>query len=786
MWPFTPKTLYDRYSKLMRLIMSIDSHFEVTENKEDSVRLHLPNYKGNQPMDFHIYMMEPFLFISFVTEIEGEKISTVNSYPQDMNQQDMFNAAMASNLDKVHQVMEDKLEKDNHKDDAIAESKGTDSRPTQTEAKTIGIKRSWSLSDFAKEHGKMQVGEFANKETGEVFKSCIFTKPDGTRTFVAFAAKMGKLTPKQIAAMKDELQVVQLESGNYSLCKIANNSWEEVNRGTIKPYSFGIIVNTSEFTKGQELQVKSTNGKFGIVDVRIDESNWRVKKSYHNIIEGKEYNISDIRTIEYDKEKDIVKIVFNKILIDGYDAIWFSRQCNRVQITFYKGNEYVKSFNSEYDKAHSTLGDLFAAFCALASLEGYSAIVTLSGKAFQVNLIQNYYNGSMIHDYDQLTAEGTLADGVFLEKYGQTKEDYFHKYFNKVSTLTAICRSKDSWARGEYPELEIGKSYEVSHIGVLRSCSNIILREFEHKEYNAGCFDLYENGEPMEWRYSQDPRFWAPYLRDLYRQRNAGILPDRMEKYGIRGHLKNVEHEYDVKVLLAVESGSRAWGFESKNSDWDVRFIYVHKPEWYFKVDEQRDVIEHTFEDDVDLVGWELRKALGLFKRSNPSMFEWLHSPKVYYMDEEFGKRIHEVERDCFNPIRMMYHYNHIYNKHNERYLQQEGFPMKRFLYYLRGVLACKWIDNNNSLPPVPFKELVEATVDDAGIRSKIDDLLEIKKGGKESDMQVVDKALLDYARQWEVYYNERVGTFRPEQNEAPTGKLDAILRDMVNKWKEK
>ena len=111
---------------------------------------------------------------------------------------------------------------------------------------------------------------------------------------------------------------------------------------------------------------------------------------------------------------------------------------------------------------------------------------------------------------------------------------------------------------------------------------------------------------------------------------------------------------------------------------------------------------------------------------------------------------------------------------------------MKRFLYYLRGVLACKWIDNNNSLPPVPFKELVEATVDDAGIRSKIDDLLEIKKGGKESDMQVVDKALLDYARQWEVYYNERIGTFRPEQNEAQTWKLDAILRDMVNKWKEK
>lgn len=87
---------------------------------------------------------------------------------------------------------------------------------------------SWPLIEFAREHGKMQVGEFANKETGEEFKSCIFTKPDGTRTFVAFSSKMGELTPKQIAALKDELQVVQLESGNYSLCKVGTH-----NRGNV-------------------------------------------------------------------------------------------------------------------------------------------------------------------------------------------------------------------------------------------------------------------------------------------------------------------------------------------------------------------------------------------------------------------------------------------------------------------------------------------------------------------------------------------------------------------------
>lgn len=119
MWSFIPKTLYDRYSKLMKLIMSIDSHFEVTENEEDSVRLHLPNYKGNQPMDFHIYMMEPLLFISFVTEVEGEKISVLNSYPQDMNQQDMFNAAMASNLEKIHETIENTIKVENKEEEGL-------------------------------------------------------------------------------------------------------------------------------------------------------------------------------------------------------------------------------------------------------------------------------------------------------------------------------------------------------------------------------------------------------------------------------------------------------------------------------------------------------------------------------------------------------------------------------------------------------------------------------------------------------------------------------------------
>ena len=99
-------------------------------------------------------------------------------------------------------------------------------------AQNVGIKNSWSLLAFSKSHGKMQVGEFTNKETGETFKSCIFTNPeDQSRCFVAFSSKMGELSPKEIAEQKDSLQVVELESGNFSLCKQGVNAWDDVDLG---------------------------------------------------------------------------------------------------------------------------------------------------------------------------------------------------------------------------------------------------------------------------------------------------------------------------------------------------------------------------------------------------------------------------------------------------------------------------------------------------------------------------------------------------------------------------
>jgi predicted nucleotidyltransferase len=98
----------------------------------------------------------------------------------------------------------------------------------------------------------------------------------------------------------------------------------------------------------------------------------------------------------------------------------------------------------------------------------------------------------------------------------------------------------------------------------------------------------------------------------------------------IRSALKHLATSRQVRILLAVESGSRAWGFASKDSDYDVRFIYAHPADWYVSVEAHRDVIEATFDGDIDAAGWDLRKGLGLLRKSNPPLLEWLRSPITY------------------------------------------------------------------------------------------------------------------------------------------------------------
>ena len=135
--------------------------------------------------------------------------------------------------------------------------------------------------------------------------------------------------------------------------------------------------------------------------------------------------------------------------------------------------------------------------------------------------------------------------------------------------------------------------------------------------------------------------------------------------------LKQIEKDYNVRVLLAVESGSRAWGFASPDSDYDVRFIYVRPEKEYLRLEDVRDVIELPINDELDINGWDLQKTLRLLYRSNPTLFEWFSSP-IVYVETEFAKQFREIMIGYFSTKKSLYHYISMAESNYRDYLKGE------------------------------------------------------------------------------------------------------------------
>ena len=212
--------------------------------------------------------------------------------------------------------------------------------------------------------------------------------------------------------------------------------------------------------------------------------------------------------------------------------------------------------------------------------------------------------------------------------------------------------------------------------------------------------------------------------------------------------LHAIENQYGVKILYAVESGSRAWGFASPDSDWDVRFIYVHPSEWYLRVEPQRDVIEiMDVATGFDASGWELRKALRLFRRTNPSLLEWLDSRIIYQEYPGFAHELKQLIPAYFNEIRAMHHYLSLSKNTPVNIYEPGSVKLKKYLYFLRSVIAAKWIVAKGTPPPVPFRELFSTMIHDKNVLSAIEELLALKSHSAEHNSNKVSPLLTDYAR---------------------------------------
>jgi hypothetical protein len=229
-----------------------------------------------------------------------------------------------------------------------------------------------------------------------------------------------------------------------------------------------------------------------------------------------------------------------------------------------------------------------------------------------------------------------------------------------------------------------------------------------------------------------------------------------------------------VRILLAVESGSRAWGFASEDSDYDVRFIYSHPRDWYLRVFEQRDVIEPTAEGLLDPSGWDLRKALRLFAKCNIALNEWLNSPIAYRETEGFRDQLRSLIPDFFNPIAAVHHYGSMARAALEACDTDGAIITKKLFYALRALLACRWIERTTSQPPTEFARLVESVADE-GERSWITDLLEQKSQGRERDRTPLTRERRA-ALSSELANIETYAARVPRPTKASDEPLDAIL----------
>lgn len=249
--------------------------------------------------------------------------------------------------------------------------------------------------------------------------------------------------------------------------------------------------------------------------------------------------------------------------------------------------------------------------------------------------------------------------------------------------------------------------------------------------------------------------------------------------------LKQLEIQHNIKILYAVESGSRAWGFASKDSDWDVRYIYIHHYDWYLNIDMNKDSLEEILPNDIDLSGWELKKALRLFRKSNPPLLEWLRSPIVYMQNYATYDKLKELTIDYFNAKSCIYHYLHMAEGNYRSYLKHDLVRVKKYFYVLRPILACEWIRQRNTMAPMEFQILLESVEIDIEVKNEIHNLLQRKISGDELNEEPRIQILNNYLEDKINYYNEYVKeldiSIKPE-----TFKLDRLFKEtLFEVWKD-
>jgi predicted nucleotidyltransferase len=202
--------------------------------------------------------------------------------------------------------------------------------------------------------------------------------------------------------------------------------------------------------------------------------------------------------------------------------------------------------------------------------------------------------------------------------------------------------------------------------------------------------------------------------------------------------LATLNEKENIEILFAVESGSRAWGLDSKDSDYDVRFVFVRGERAYLGLKKPKDVIEFTDkEEDIDVVGFDIYKFFHLLTKSNPCVIEWVTSPIVYIDHYDFRGRIAALIAKHVNPLALYHHYRSMCKQNYLKYIHGKlGSSYKKYLYAMRGLANARYVRKYRTIPPVLFENTLDKILlsEDAEIDVLLHDIIEVKRGKKEQD----------------------------------------------------
>jgi predicted nucleotidyltransferase len=245
----------------------------------------------------------------------------------------------------------------------------------------------------------------------------------------------------------------------------------------------------------------------------------------------------------------------------------------------------------------------------------------------------------------------------------------------------------------------------------------------------------------------------------------------------IRDELAAIEREHGVEILLAVESGSRAWGFPSRDSDYDVRFIYLRPVEDYLTVETKRDVIERPIDSTLDVNGWDLRKALQLLVRSNAVLLEWLTSPVRYRDGTTVSRCLLHLARTTADLSALAYHYDRLARRSFDEIATRDEARVKGYCYAVRPTLALLWLRNHIEPPPMDLRSLIVGTDLSDQVSNVIADLVARKAVSAEQDVISRIPVLDEFIRR---VLLPKVMPANFSERSAVTARADALFASIV------